>query len=536
MNGNGNIAARLVDMATQLAKNTALILPFPQRKTRMSFTFFDQLTDQLACGLKSDGMKANDRVALMVNPGGDFFLFTFALLKLGAIPILIDPGMGLRGMKKCLAMAAPDVFIGNFKANLARVVLRWSTNTIRRAYVIGRVLGNYLSLLSCGRKSLQPVLRTCKPDDQAAILFTSGSTGPAKGAVYTHGMFQEQVRVLHEVFGIEPGEVDLCTFPLFALFAPTLGMTSVVPVMDPTRPAKADPVKLIKAIFDHGVTNIFGSPALINVLSRYGEKNDIKLPSIRRVISAGAPVPVSVIERMTKMLPAGVQVFTPYGATEALPVSIIGSDEILHETRFKTEQGAGICVGRPVGQIEIRIIPIGDGPLTSLPPASPVNEIGEITVRGPVVSKSYWRNSEADALHKIHDGDTVWHRMGDVGYLDEQGRLWFCGRKSQRVILKDQTLFTIPCEAIINTHPSVFRSALVAVHKRPVICIELEKPAQQIDQSQLIAELNQLKQCFAPARCISDFLVYPGSFPVDIRHNAKINREKLAMWAARSLR
>ena len=568
MNANANIAARLTETARQLAKQHAIVSPprkldffsrinrafngvdifgrdQPRKALWLNFEQLDIFIHQIARGLKCYHILPPMRTIVMVPPGINFVAYSFALFRLGAVPVLIDPGMGMRNLGTCIGDASPGAFIGSSLAHWARRLFGWGSSSIRIKLQVNE-LGTWALNDDCEFVLDYAIeaddVDVCQRQDSdlAAILFTSGSTGPAKGAVYTHGMFQEQVRVMREVFGIEPGEVDLCTFPLFALFAPTLGMTSIVPDMDPTRPAKADPKKLIKAIFDYQVTNLFGSPALIDVLSRYGEKHDIRLPTLRRVISAGAPAPAAVIERMAKMLNPGVQVFTPYGATECLPIAVIGSDEILGETRHKTDQGAGICVGRPVGRIEVRIIPIDDGPILT-PPHPPLlrgGEIGEITVRGQVVSQSYWNLPDADALHKIPDGDTVWHRTGDIGYFDDIGRLWFCGRKAHRVILPEQTLFTIPVEGVFNVHPDVFRTALVGAVKngvkRPVLCVELEKQCRRKPRD-IVPELEAIRDRFPHIAAIRDFLFHSG-FPVDIRHNAKINREKLALWAARRLR
>lgn len=193
-------------------------------------------------------------------------------------------------------------------------------------------------------------------------------------------------------------------------------MTSVVPEMDFTRPADVDPVKIIAAIEKFQITTMFGSPALINKVGRYGEAHKIRLPSLKRAISAGAPVPAAVLERFTAMLSNGAQVFTPYGATEALPVCSIGSAEILTETRFATDQGRGVCVGKPVPGIELEIIAILDTEIeawhTDLRLGA--NEIGEIVVKGPQVTESYFNRTESTALGKIPDPDRdgFYHRMG----------------------------------------------------------------------------------------------------------------------------
>jgi acyl-coenzyme A synthetase/AMP-(fatty) acid ligase len=187
-----------------------------------------------------------------------------------------------------------------------------------------------------------PVMSQTKKSDTAAILFTTGSTGPAKGVIYTHGIFGAQINQIKAMFEIGPDEVDLPTFPLFALFDPALGMTSVIPDMDPTKPAQVNPVKIIEAINNHGVTNMFASPALLNRVGTYGEEQGIKIPSMRRVVSAGAPVHPSNIARFRKMLNDEAEIYTPYGATEAVPIISISATEILSETGRLREQGCAL--------------------------------------------------------------------------------------------------------------------------------------------------------------------------------------------------
>jgi acyl-coenzyme A synthetase/AMP-(fatty) acid ligase len=456
--------------------------------------------------------------------------------------VLIDPGMGVKNLGVCLREAGPEAFIGIPKAHLARCLLGWSRATIRRCVTVGPRLG-------CGGITLGQVRRAGAPrmpyrmtdadtDEMAAILFTSGSTGVAKGVVYTHGIFAAQVEMLRRLYGIEPGEIDLPTFPLFGLFGPALGMTSILPEMDPTRPAEVDPRKIIHAVEHFGVTNLFGSPALIRRVGQYGVSHGTKLPTLRRVISAGAPVPAAAIERFTSLLADGVEVHTPYGATEALPVCSIGGKEILNETRYKTVEGAGVCVGRPVEGMSLKIIRISDDPIPEWNDGLelPRGEIGEIVVQGPIVTRTYYNRPESTALAKIANPDGgFYHRMGDLGYVDEKGRVWFCGRKSQRVVTSRGTLFTIPCEGVFNAHPAVYRTALVGVRRNeatePVLCVEREKDST-LPPGKLREELLALGAAHAHTRDIRTILFHP-AFPVDIRHNAKIFREKLAAWAAR---
>jgi acyl-CoA synthetase (AMP-forming)/AMP-acid ligase II len=511
------------------------------RRTHWTFAALDRESDELARKLERAGIGRGVRAALMVPPGLEFFGLTFARFKAGAVPVLIDPGMGIKNLGRCLAEAEPAAFIGIPKAQRARRLLGWGRASIETTLTVDRRL--FTGGPSAARGDPFPIVRT-DPEETAAILFTSGSTGPPKGAVYTHAIFAEQVALLRDVYAIEPGEVDLCTFPLFALFAPALGMTAIVPEMDATRPARVNPARIFEAIDAFGVTNLFGSPALLRRVGEAGAVQGRALPTLRRVISAGAPVPARVLETFAKMLAPGVSIYTPYGATEALPVASISSDEILGSTRKETDRGAGVCVGRPVRGMRVKIIRITDEPIRAWSEdlIVPFGQIGEIVVQGPVVSRDYFQRPEATKLAKIVEParpGRFWHRMGDLGYRDAQGRIWFCGRKSHRVTTAAGTLCTIPCEAVFNTHPAVARTALVGVgppgRMRPVLCVEPHTwPLPRADAELLRRALLERGAAHAHTRPIQDVLFHR-SFPVDIRHNAKIFREKLAVWAARKV-
>ena len=534
--------SHLPRMAKLQPDTTAII--FPKGNQRLTFQELDRLSDRICHGLIRAGISRGVRTVLMVTPSPEFFALTFALFKVGAVPVLVDPGMGIKNLKKCLTEAQPSAFIGIPKAQVARLLFGWARQTLKTIITVGPRLfwgGTTLDKLMQQSPDQPFEMAVTAADDQAAILFTSGSTGPPKGALYSHGNFSAQVMALKQVYGIKPGEIDLPTFPLFALFAPALGMTAVIPEMDFTRPGSVDPQKIIGAITTHKVTTMFGSPALINRVGRYGAEQGIKLPTLKRVISAGAPVPAAVLERFSQMLADGIEIFTPYGATESLPVCSIGSHEILTETRAVTDNGGGVCIGKPVHSIRLEIIKITDEPISTWDERRKVadGEVGEIIVQGPQVTRGYFQRPEANKLSKISDpSGGFFHRMGDLGRQDSQGRLWFCGRKSHRVETINGPLFTIPVEAIFNTHPAVFRSALVGVgpqgNQQPVICIELEQGVST-SQEQMRSELQVLATAHPHTSSITTILFHP-AFPVDIRHNAKIFREKLAIWAAEQIR
>ena len=543
-----NIASHLPAMAERQPDTLAVACPTGRVRrgeaAYAEFTFgqLNEASDALARGLEEIGIGRGVRTVLMVKPGPEFFALTFAIFKVGAVPVLVDPGMGVKNLKQCLAEAEPEAFIGIPKAHAARKLLGWARETIRINVMVGRAplwRGHTLDELRRKGESKDAYrMAATTADEMAAILFTSGSTGVPKGAVYTHGNFAAQVESLKKLYDIQPGEIDLPTFPLFALFDPALGMSAVVPEMDATRPAEVKPANIIEPILRFGVTNMFGSPALLRRVAFSTEARGVKLPSLRRVISAGAPVPSVVLERFSEMLKPGIQIHTPYGATESLPVASIGSTEILDATRAETDRGAGVCVGRPVEDVEAVVIGITDDPIETWNDdlRLGVGQIGEIAVRGPMVTKHYFNRDTSTKLAKIaiEGGRDFYHRMGDLGYFDEGGRLWFCGRKAHRVETGGEQLFTIPCEAVFNTHEKVFRTALVGVgsgaDRRPVLCVELEAQYRSADRAKLTEELLALGRARPHTRNIRTVLFH-SSFPVDIRHNAKIFREELSAWA-----
>jgi acyl-CoA synthetase (AMP-forming)/AMP-acid ligase II len=551
-----NVGLRLSATAATNPAGVAVAMPRGRdaagKRIYESVTFreLDNDSNLLADGLMTLGAKPGTRLVLMVPPSIDFISLVFALFKAGVVTVLIDPGMGRRNLVRCLAECDPEGFVGIPLAQAVRTLLRGRFPRAKLNVTVGRRWfwgGNTIAQLRARRLSedFRPI--PTKADDPAAIIFTTGSTGPPKGVLYCHGNFNRQADEIRDFYRIQPGEIDLPSFPLFALFNCVMGVTTVIPDMDPTRPARVDPRNIIEAVSDWNVTQAFGSPALWNVVGRYCEERKIIMPTLKRVLSAGAPVPPHVLRRMKAAIGPDGDVHTPYGATEALPVASISASEVLSETAAKSAAGGGTCVGRRFPGIEWRIIRITDAPIATIDEAEelPPGEIGELIVRGPVVTTEYVTRTEANSLHKIRDGDTFWHRMGDVGYFEIAGpdeRFWFCGRKSHRVITPRGTLFTIPCEAIFNQHPWVYRSALVGVgtpgRQQPVVFVEAwpeHRRTCQENVDRLTSELRETAHQHAHTAEIEDFFFLWGTLPVDIRHNAKIFREELVRPATQLL-
>jgi acyl-CoA synthetase (AMP-forming)/AMP-acid ligase II len=405
------------------------------------------------------------------------------------------------------------------------------------------------------------------PSPLAAIIFTSGSTGSPKGVAFTHDMFDTQAHEIAKRFGIQPGEIDLACFPFFGLFDATMGVTAVIPEMNPSKPAQADPAKIVRAAKRWNITQSFASPALWNRVADYCAKTGERIDTLRRAVSAGAPVSATILAKVKPCIHPDGDIFTPYGATEALPTAVISATEVLNETAAQTEQGKGVCVGKRFSSITWKVIGITDSPLCwEEIEELPVGEIGELLVTGKQVTTEYVNRPEANAAAKIRDNEgRIWHRIGDVGYLDEQERFWFCGRKAHRVVTAERTYFSIPCEAIFNRHPKVFRSALansphpnplpegegtfskplpegegkiqspllgerVRVRGLPRMFVEPlpeHYPKSESECQRLLDELRELGQSSPLTESITKIRLFR-SLPVDVRHNVKINREWLS--------
>lgn len=553
-----NVARRLADFAKSQPHAIAVAAAIAQPKRggpRYRTTTFAQLnadSDRIAAGLRAWGVPDGARLALLVKPSIEFVSLVFGLLKAGVVQILIDPGMGRKNLIRCLAEAKPDGFIAIPAVQAIRTLLRikfpaarWNVTVGEKRWFFSGISLEDLRKMGGDAGPDDTAVSETKADEAAAIIFTTGSTGPPKGVLYRHGNFDKQVTEIRDCYGIQPGEMNLACFPLFGLFNAAMGVTTIIPDMDASRPAAVDPQKIVTPILDWSVTQSFASPAVWNKVGAYCVEKNIQLPTLRDAYSAGAPVPPRVLETMLTCLPETARVHTPYGATEALPVATIEAREVLDETRHAWAAGKGTCVGTRFPGIEWKVIKIHDGPICTMDRAQelPTGEIGELIVRGSVVTPRYVTRVEANATAKIHDGDGYWHRMGDAGYLDDRGRFWFCGRTAHRVQTASGTLYTDPVEGVFNQLADQFsdvrRSALVGVgptgKQRPVVVVELLLAPMEPPAEGLMEALRSVAQRHKVTKTIDTFLFHD-SFPVDIRHNSKIFREQLAVWAEAELK
>jgi acyl-CoA synthetase (AMP-forming)/AMP-acid ligase II len=525
-----NIAHRIQEMALKLPDKKSVILA--RDHSYYTFSEFEERSNQFANRFTKLGIRPGMRTLLFVKPCLDFSVITFALFKVGAVPVLIDPGMGLSHLLNSVQQVSPEAIVSIGRVHwLRRFKKNYFTN-LKIKISLSPVGGSTHHLyrgLGSEPKTFSPF--SAKADSPSAILFTSGGTGIPKGVLYTHGILNAQTDALKSMFSLDETKVDLPGFPLFALFTLAMGMSSVIPEMDPTKPAKCSPKKIIKNIQEHSVSFVAGSPAIWERVGRYCVDHGIKLPSVRQVVMFGAPVRPEVHQLYKKILIAG-DTYTPYGATECLPVSLISGSEILKQHLPMMLKGFGTCIGKAVPGVNIKILKTSDIPEKGLNEV-PAGEIGEIAVSGLQVTPGYFEMPlETQKAKVLHQG-MLWHRMGDLGWVDHDQNLWFLGRKVHRVESEQATYYSIQMESIFNQHPKVKRSALIKLNLGgkivPGLVIERTDGSKKMNAG-FFRELETLKNSTDFTKNIEHFFLHP-SFPVDVRHNIKIDRIKLSHWA-----
>lgn len=535
------LAESLAEWARTDPERTALIQPGSAGNVsweRVTFAELNFLADRYAAGLSRAGVRRRDRVLYMLQPSAHSYAVFYALLRLGAVPAFIDPRMPLPRLLECVSQVRPRVVIA--------VPLFHALRLISRRYFVASEL-----CITSGRRwsGARLELRRClvdddtfrsaraAPDDECYLPFTSGSTGLAKGVICTYQMVREQVKLAGESCRWREGMSVVMCFAPFAPYAMAHGMTAILPRMDFSRPAACNPRRIVEAVLAHGAQCAFASPVIWTNLIRYCEREHVRLSTLLSAAATGAPVQPGMHRKLSPIIHPEGTLLTPYGATEAMPLSTADTTA-LADTWHQTLSGYGTCVGKPLTGIEVNIIRVTDEPIQvwSDDLRVPLGTIGEIAVAGPVVSPAYLQRPADTALAKITRNGSVLHRTGDLGRLDAQGRLWFCGRKAHRIQARDGMLAPVPIENIFNEHPGVHRSAVVGVgqpgEQIAVACLELESGSRF--SPRLIAELEARANATIFGGVVTRFLRHDG-FPVDPRHNSKINRATLAAWATGKL-
>ncbi|MCF8058545.1 MAG: AMP-binding protein [Bacteriovoracaceae bacterium] len=540
---NANIASRLPHLAKEFPARIAVSAPIKGRPIdkkkwfiyeELTFSELDERSNLFAHQLQDLGLKRGQKVLMFIRPGLDFSAMTFAVFRAGLIPVFIDPGMGRKNLLEAVAHIRPDGLIAEPEVHLMRLIFPKAFRSVKFFITTRGPTWGEMASLSKWRQLATPsdsLMEEMAPEDTAAVLFTSGGTGIPKGVRYTHKIFNAQVDRLKTMFNLDESEVDLPGFPLFSLFTITMGMKSAIPAMNPSRPSECNPEWLVKNIMDHKATFVAGSPAIWKRVADFCELNSITLPSVKYLVMFGAPVSLELHEKFQSILING-DTYTPYGATECLPVSNINGKSVLEEFAVDMNLGKGTCVGKPAPGTIIKIAPITEDPLVEGEfEWLKVGALGEICVLSDTVTPEYVGMPEKtlEAKIPIIDG-RLWHRMGDLGYLDTEGRLWFCGRKSHRVTINNVVYPSVPQENPFLKLPLVQKCAFIGPLTNgetiASLIIEPKRKLSSHEKNDLEIKLRDLAKRSLPGTPIRRVLFH-SKFPVDVRHNIKIDRLKL---------
>lgn len=540
-----NIVDSIYEQAQKFPKKKAIV--FPREFLNDNF-FYDSLTYEdfvyrsrsLSYELQKLGISKGTKVLLFLQPSLHFSVTVFSLFRLGAIPVFIDPGAGLKKLLGAVEKVKAEVLIAEPKVHILRKFFSRAFSSVKLSITAGKA-SFWTSKISLPQLILKLVLREnegegslveeLEPSSVAAIAYTSGATGKPKGVQYTHEMFFHQVQRLKECLDPKEEDVDLSCFPLFSLSAMAMGMTSVIPKMNAAKPATVDPSYIVKHVKDQGVRLLTGSPAIWDRVADYCIEKKIVLKGVRAVLMFGAPVSLDLHERLLKILDGG-ETYTPYGATEALPISWVSGSEILQKHKDKVLGGEGVCLGKVVSETKMKISSYKDEGVKELEPY----KVGEILVSGGQVTQEYFEEKEENLKAKVVSEGSLWHRMGDLGYKDKEGLLWFCGRKSHYVSCGEKNFYSVNCELIFNQHPEVRRSALIGLKDGlgTQVALAIERYDRKVrlakrERERFKEELKDLARGYPHTKEIQRFFLHK-SFPVDCRHNIKIDRIFLSKY------
>lgn len=530
----GNVATHLREASQNLPNEKAIASSNPKGFPDRSFLELYRDVKACASRLQDKGIGKGDKTLLFVRPGYELIVYAFSLFFLGAVPVIIDPGMGMKSILSCIRTTRPSHLVGIPVAHWMSRVFRKSFESVQSRIKVETGIGSFSSFSD---EKLLPV--ESHSEELAAIVFTSGSTGPPKGVCYKHKTFNGQINLLREHFGMAQGEVDMTTLPIFALFNPALGITTVMPEINPSRPAKASARSLVQTLLDYKITTAFASPIIGRKIAEWCKSRKIELPHVKRFFLAGAPSPPQLIDDLASVVKEG-EILVPYGSTEALPVSYC-NHETIKQTREETEEGLGSCLGKPLDGISVKLFPISSSPFGEEVEELKDGRVGEICVAGPIVTEEYHRMPGATLDSKFSYSSSLYHRMGDLGYFDGNKNLRFLGRKAERITTLQGVLETERVEPIVNAIDGVRRSALIGIGNRaPVqacIVVESRKDSQDPEAKERIRAKILEKLRSALPKFVIGLIIFEKSLPVDARHNAKIHRLHLSKkWTRKLIR
>jgi olefin beta-lactone synthetase len=523
-----NLAYLLKEQAAVRPHATALLDGSSGALQRVTFAQLERGTGQAAALLRQQGLAAGDRVLLFHPMAAELYVALGALFRLGLTALFVDPSAGREHIDRCCRLARPAAMLATPKAHL----LRLASDELQQIHVkFASGVGAPGAVRWARRQGMEPdaAIAECTPQTPGLATFTSGSTGLPKMAVRSHGFLRAQHDALEETLGLGEDDIVLSTLPVFVLSHVASGACTLIPNVDVRHPGRVKAGPLVRQIAQERVNCIEGSPALFERIVRRCTEDVTRLPGVRKVFAGGAPVFPGLMQRLQEVMPHAA-ITAVYGSTEAEPIAHVTLDEIGEEDIRAMTGGAGLLAGRVVSAAQVRIIPdrwgqsIGPFEDTAFDEQClDAGKPGEIVVSGPHVLRGYWQG-QGDVETKFRVDDTVWHRTGDAGYFDGQGRLWLLGRCVAKIEDEGGALYPFAVECAAHWHARVKYAAFVAHNGRRLLALELYdtvrgNPVQDGSAGRNVAQA--LRNELAWARVEEVRILH--RMPVDKRHNAKVD-------------
>ena len=512
-----NIVERLRQQVETTPDATAIIDTYQGRVRKTTFRELERASCQAASLLRQQDLKAGDAVLVFIPVSLELYVALIGIFRLGLVAMFVDPSAGRKHIDRCCQLHKPKGFIGISKAHLLRLLSPALRQIPYKFYLGWYVPGaiNWRRLEKCGPH--EPI-KSSAGEEAALITFTSGSTGQPKGAVRSHDFLIAQHKALESSLNLRPGQIDLSTLPIFILANLASGVTSFIPNTDLRQPGSVDTNAVMAQIALNKPNRTAASPAFYECLVEHCERSGETLNCFEQVFTGGAPVFPKLLAKLQRLNPQG-DVVAVYGSTEAEPIAHIVYSDISQIDLDAMMSGKGLLTGKPVDCIQLRIIKMHWGqPLGSVSKEEfeeeilPPGDVGEIVVSGEHVLKGYL-NGVGDEETKFDVDNQRWHRTGDAGYLDDQGRLWLMGRCAALIKDAKGDLYPFAVESAAIHVPGVKRAALVEHQGKRLLLVEKDKEA--------MGHLSELEETLRWAKL--DEIRSVRVIPVDKRHNAKID-------------
>jgi olefin beta-lactone synthetase len=520
-----NIANLFSQQAKRSPNAVAIMDTKPGRERSITFAELEQSSARIATLLTQKGLQKGDAVLVFQTISIELYSVLGALFRLGLIAVFVDPSAGMKRLEQCCSLYSIKGLIASPKAHLLRVVSRTLRN-IPIKFSTDFWLPGATPLSVAKTLELTEAI-ACDVNTPALMTFTSGSTGQPKAGVRTHGFLIAQHRTLAKNLDLRAGELDVSTLPIFVLANLASGVSSLIPNADLRSPGRVNAAPIVQQLHQHQPTSLSASPAFLERLIGHCEMSGDKLSSLQKIFTGGAPVFPHVLEKMSHVAP-NAEITAVYGSTEAEPIAHIAWSEMKASDKQIMLNGKGLLAGKPVTDISLRILKDQWGrPLEGVTRATfdqlilPSMQVGEIVIQGEHVLHGYLNGMGEEETKFTVDG-LRWHRTGDAGYFDNEGRLWLLGRCSAKIEDQHGILYPFAAECAVYQHAGVKRAAAVLHEGKRLLVVE-PRPNEH-------PNLDALKVSLAWAKFDDIRLM---ALPVDQRHNAKIDYGRLEQLLAR---